>query len=60
MEVFDVDNLSGGNSNIFFMFAPKLGKIPSLTSIFFKGIETTNQQLIGEAEEQHCVPFVGC
>ena len=47
-------------TQVFFLCSPrKLGKIPSLTSIFVKGIETTNQQLIGEAEEQHCVPFVG-
>ena len=34
--------LDGGNSNIFY-FHPYLGKIPILTSIFFKWVETTNQ-----------------
>ena len=34
--------LGGGNS-IFFHFHPEpLGKISNLTSIFFKGVETTN------------------
>ena len=33
--------LGDGNSNIFY-FHPYLGKIPILTSIFFKGVETTN------------------
>ena len=34
--------LGGGNSNIFFNVHPHLGKIPILTSIFFKWVETTN------------------
>jgi len=32
--------LGGGNSNVFFQ--PYLGKSSNLTSIFFKGVETTN------------------
>ena len=34
--------LGGGNSNIF-DFHPYLGKIPILTIIFFRWVETTNQ-----------------
>ena len=36
-------NLGGGFKH--FLFSPrKLGKISNLTSIFFKGVETTNQK----------------
>ena len=35
-------DLGGGNSNIVY-FHPYLGKIPTLTSIFFRWVETTNQ-----------------
>ena len=35
--------LGGGNSNIFY-FHPYLGRWSNLTSIFFKWVETTNQQ----------------
>ena len=34
--------LGGGNSNIFGIFTPYLGKISNLTSIFFKWVEITN------------------
>ena len=36
--------LGGGNSTIFY-FHPYLGKVPILTSIFFKGVETTKQMV---------------
>ena len=36
------DFLGGGNSNIFWVSPRKLGKISSLTSIFFRWVETTN------------------
>ena len=36
--------LGGGNSNIFFGH-PYLGKIPILTNIFFRWVETTNQEV---------------
>ena len=33
-----------GGGFTYFLFSPrKLGKVPILTSIFFKGVETTNQ-----------------
>ena len=35
--------LGGGNSKIVFFFTPKIGEDePILTSIFFRGVETTN------------------
>ena len=36
------NSLGGCNSNIFYLH-PYLGKIPMLTSIFFRWVETTNQ-----------------
>ena len=38
-----VKKLGGGNSNIFGIFTPYVGKWSNLTIIFFKGVETTNQ-----------------
>ncbi len=45
LQIFFVQvNLGGGNSNIFY-FHPNLGKIPILTSIFFRWVgSTTNQK----------------
>ena len=42
MRIGILTKLGGGNSNIFY-FHPYLGKIPILTSIFFKGVETNHQ-----------------
>ena len=39
------DYLGGGNSKIFLCSPRTLGKISNLTSIFFKGVETTNQEI---------------
>ena len=39
VSIYDI--LGGGNSQIFY-FHPYLGKIPNLTIIFFRGVETTN------------------
>ena len=42
VEVFSfAPHLGGGNSNIFYVH-PYLGKIPILTSIFFRWVGTTN------------------
>ena len=35
--------LGGGNSKIFFIFTPIMGKIPNLTKIFFNWVEITKQ-----------------
>ena len=37
--------LGGGNSNIFSDFQPYLGKISNFTSIFFKGVGSTTNQI---------------
>ena len=41
-QAIDILLLGGGNSNIFY-FHPYLGKIPILTHIISKGVETTNE-----------------
>ena len=43
VSVYLLTHFLGGGFNFYFIFTPNLGKWSNLTSIFFKGVETTNQ-----------------